>query len=642
MCGIFGVISPQQQLDINLCCLQTNTLLHRGPDGLGILIASTKTGQVEHFINPDEYSLHHRENMDCDVFLGHRRLSILDLSSSAMQPMSNEDGHIWIVFNGEIYNYEELRRKLIDLGHRFHTDHSDTEVLIHGYEEWGTNLTQYLRGMFAFAIVNFRERTIFLARDRFGEKPLYYLAERGKFIFASELKAIIRDPNIKRVISPTSLYDYLRFGYVPSPDTIYTGINKLKAAEQVVIKFDKLDDVRPEVYWNLEYNRETNISNKDWISEFDQEIDSVVKLRMLSDVPLGAFLSGGLDSTMVVRSMSKTNPGINTFSAGFTVKSFDETAYAKRVAEKYSTNHFMETISSDDLLNTIPIISKHFDEPFADSSAIPTYLVSKMARKNVTVALSGDGGDELLAGYFHYIIFSKLALLDQLPKFLVKRIIEPLSIMWPESVKGKGLVKLFVSGTKDRYKKHWGDNSLVNLLSNKFDTIKCYDSFDAAWNNNSLNIVDKMCYTDMRFFIPEDCMTKVDRASMAVSLETRAPLLDHKLFELVANMPLRLIFNGNSGKLPFKEILAKDFGNDFINRRKKGFAVPLGNWFRNELNQDLHEILLEKEGLILQLFPYHSISKLIDKHVSGSRDQSYKLWRLYMLAMWHKEYGGNL
>lgn len=641
MCGIFGLIQPQKKIDIELCCSQINMLTHRGPDGLGVLIGNTATGQTKLMINPNEHNFQDEGGKNNDIFLGHRRLSILDLSTSAMQPMKNEDGRVWVVFNGEIYNFAELRKELLNRGHVFFTDHSDTEVLVHGYEEWGENLTERLRGMFAFVIVDFHRRIVFLARDRFGEKPLYYYSTQGKFVFASELKAIIKDSTFQRKISASSLYDYLRFGYVPSPESIYSGIKKLKAAEKAIVSFERLEDVRPERYWNLEYNRINNQTQGALIEAFEEKVNEAVKLRMLSDVPLGTFLSGGLDSSMVVKSMSHVSPlSINTFSAGFTAEEFDETIFAEIVAGKYSTNHFVETLSPIDLLNTVPIITECFDEPFADSSAIPTYLVSKMAKKKVTVALSGDGGDELLAGYLHYRVFNKLAILDKLPAFLVNHLAKHLSCLWPESLRGKGLIKLFASGSGERYKRHWGDPSLLKLLSNPVMTTGA-DAFDQAWDNGTLNLVDKMCHTDIRFFIPEDGMTKIDRASMAVSLEVRAPLLDHELFELASSLPFSMIFNGDSGKLPFKEILQKDLGKEFINRRKKGFSVPLGRWFRQELNGELKKTLFDKNGITMHLFSHKGIQNLISEHECGSRDQSHKLWRLYMLEKWHNWYGGD-
>lgn len=640
MCGIFGRITPGKPIDLPACHAAVQTLAHRGPDGLGITVGRLDRRTAAFHLNPPRDLLCRRESQGCDLFLGHRRLSVIDPAPEAFQPMPNEDDTIWVVFNGEIYNHRDLRNRLKACGHRFLTDHSDTEVLVHGYEQWGGQLVDELRGMFALAVLDLTERSVFLARDRFGEKPLYYASGSSGVTFASELKALAQLPEPDRTISPLGLVDYLHHGLVPAPRCIYRGVRKLRAAERLTIRLDAADVLRPEIYWVPRYEPVAGKSEAEWFEQFEAELSESIRLRMASDVPLGAFLSGGLDSTIVTREMSRASDRpVSTFSIGFEEQRFDESEFAGRVARRYGTDHHTEVLSPQALLDVVPLVGRIFDEPFADSSAIPTYKVSQLARRRVTVALSGDGGDELLAGYRRYRLQHGLSRwLDPQPSFLLEMVFRPVASAWPERARGKSLLQLLVRDAKARYFKVFLDDYLIDLVHG--DWVKGWDCLlEAAWPDETGKLVDKMCTTDCRFYVPEDLMVKVDRTSMSVSLETRAPLLDHKLFELVGRMPLPTRFNGKQSKLPLRRILAADLGRQFVDRPKKGFSLPLGRWFRNDLYDDLNDTLLQAGGLATSLLSRRTVEKLIENHRVGSRDQSPRLWKLYMLEKWNDCHG---
>ncbi len=641
MCGIFGHITPAEPIDPDDCFRALGTLAHRGPDGAGVAMGRLASRQGDFFLHPETALLRrYAGEQGPDFFLGHRRLSVIDLSPQAFQPMANSEGTIWVVYNGEIYNHRKLRGELEARGHRFRTDHADTEVLVHGYEEYGDAVVDHLRGMFAFAVLDLRENRLLMARDRFGEKPLYYSAGANGVMFASELKALVELPRMDRNISDHALIDYLHHGMIPAPHSIFKQVRKLRAAERAVIRLDDPGKVDTEIYWDCRPDPVAGRSNDEWMEAFEAELHESIKLRMISDVPLGAFLSGGLDSTVVLDRMSRvsTQP-VSTFSIGFPNAAFDESPWADRAAKQYGSAHHALTVSPADLLDTVGIIADVFDEPFADSSAVPTYLVSRLARGHVTVALSGDGGDELLAGYARYVVNRRLGgLMDRVPSWAVSRVLGPAARLWPEGVRGKGLLGFLAAPRELRYLTTFRDDYLVGLVSRELS---------AGWDsvlkhergNCPADAVDEMCRTDRRFYIPEDLMVKVDRASMKVSLEARAPLLDHKLFELVGRMPLKTRFDGRTGKLPFRRILAGELGRDFVDRPKRGFSMPLGDWFRGELRDELRDTLLRTGGIVGSLLARSEIERIIDAHQTGSRDQSHRLWKLYMLQKWHTAYG---
>ena len=640
MCGIFGQITPGKPVNLLACHSAVQALAHRGPDGSGVAVGRLGDSSPVFLLNPQPDILGRRSPERCDFFLGHRRLSIIDLTPQAFQPMSNEDGSIWVVFNGEIYNHLELRRRLEALGHRFQTDHSDTEALIHGYEQWGAELVDELRGMFAFAVLDLRANRLLLARDRFGEKPLYYACGPTGVTFTSELKALACLPDMDQTLSRHGLVDYLHHGFIPAPRSIYQNVGKLRAAERLTLRLEAPQVVAPEIYWLPDYEADPGRSETEWFEAFGAELQESIRLRMISDVPLGAFLSGGLDSTVVTREMSRASPRpVNTFSIGFTHARFDESPYARRVARHFRTAHREEILSPQRLLESVPVVARMFDEPFADSSAIPTYLVSRLARREVTVALSGDGGDELLAGYRRYRLQQRIASwLDRLPDLAVRCLFGPAGSLWPESARGRAFLRLLVPRAKDRYFQVFRDDYLLARCrkgwADGWDGV-----LESLWPEQTRNLIDRMCMLDRQFYIPEDLMTKVDRTSMGVSLEARAPLLDHKLFELVARMPLETRFDGSHGKLPFRSILAGELGQSFVDRPKQGFSVPLGAWFRGPLRDELYDTLLRSDGIVTSIFSRGTTEKLIDNHCRGSRDQSHRLWKLYMLQQWHDCYG---
>jgi asparagine synthase (glutamine-hydrolysing) len=641
MCGIFGMITPGRPVDVESCYRAVQALTHRGPDGLGVLLGKVDAGAARFHLNPEPGLLRKEAAARPDFFLGHRRLSIIDLSPEAFQPMANEDGLIWVVFNGEIYNFRDLRARLEARGHVFRTDHADSEVLVHGYEEWGADLVDHLRGMFAFAILDLAERRLFMARDRFGEKPLYYSLSAAGLMFASELKAFLELPEFDRTISREAVSAYLAHGLVPAPLSIYGNTRKLRASERVMVRLDAPDAPKADTYWKVSYRPDRSVPVRGLMEQFHEELTRSIRLRMLSDVPLGMFLSGGLDSTMIVREMSLASARpVEAFTIGFKEVSHDESSYATKAAARYGARHHVETLTPQVLLDTLPVVMKQYDEPFADSSAIPTYLVSRLALRRVTVCLSGDGGDELLAGYKRYWLANQLSRgIDWLPGPAFRLFFGPLIRLLPESMKGKGAVRFLVPSPKDRYVKVFDDDTLAGLL--RFAPSR-YGKHVVRelWPEGASHLVDQMCITDSRYYIPEDLMVKVDRASMAVSLESRAPLLDHKLFELVARMPLWTRFDGTRGKLPFRRMLGRELGRPFVNRRKMGFAVPLKRWFSNELRGDLRDTLLASDGITAELFSRKAVAKLVDGFGLGRRNPTWRLWKLYVLQKWHDVYGG--
>ena len=646
MCGIFGRITPGKPVDLCDAHRATESLAHRGPDGLGVALGRLKNRRATFHLNPSLDRLRHDTSHAADFFLGHRRLAVIDLATDAFQPMANEDGTVWVVFNGEIYNHRELRNTLQGLGHCFRTDHADTEVLVHGYEQWGDRVVDRLRGMFAFGVLDLRHDRVFLARDRFGEKPLYYAADPSGIAFASELKALCELQELDRTVSSAALVDYLSHGLVPAPRTIYRDVKKLRAAERMTFDLARPERGRSEIYWTPTYEPDSERPPSEWAERFEAELSEAIRLRMISDVPLGTFLSGGLDSTIVTREMSRaSHHAVRTFSIGFDDPRFDESPYAAEAARKYATVHRSEILSPDGLLSAVPRVAEIFDEPFADSSAIATYRVSQLAREDVTVALCGDGGDELLAGYRRYRLQHRLAqLLDPSPNFLIKAVFQPVAAAWPRGARGKALLSLMVPEAKLRYFKVFLDGDLVDMVDPELAR-QWTSLLEPAWPSGpadeTSNLIDRMCATDCRFYIPEDLMVKVDRTSMSVSLETRCPLLDHKLFELVGRMPLETRFDGKQAKRPFRRILENDLGRSFVDRPKKGFSVPLGRWFRAELNEELRDTLLKSNALVASLLTHDALRQLIDDHCNGSRDQSSRLWKLYMLEKWNEYHGSG-
>jgi asparagine synthase (glutamine-hydrolysing) len=629
MCGIFGFITPNQPVDMSKCAAGLGSLQHRGPDGFGIATGRLSARRLdfssETKIGPDPLA---------DVYLGHMRLAIVDLSETALQPMTNETRDVWVVFNGEIYNHAELRAQLIARGHRFATHHSDTEVLVHGFEEWGgRGLVDRLRGMFAFAALDLRTRQLFIARDPFGEKPMYVVNDERGVVFASELKAVLRTEFIAEELSQAGLADYLRFGYVPAPGAILERVWKLRASEMATFDLNRPGTCRKEQYWQLADYRPVDVAPERWLEEFDARISHSVQQRLMSDVPLGAFLSGGLDSATVVRHMSRHAARPRTFTIGFPGHPCDETPYAQAVSARYETEHRVGELNSTSLLDQVANAARIFDEPFADASALPMILLSDIARQSVTVTLSGDGGDELLAGYTRYHLNTAIDRWLGNMTSPLGRGVGRLASLWPHTARGFGIARLLRGDGRMRYEALLADEWLLGKSS--INAVPGFD-FSSVWDGSADHLINQMCNADIRLYVPEDLMVKVDRVSMAVGLEVRAPFLDRDLFEFVATAPQSLRKNGRVDKSVFRSGLAADLGTDFTTRRKQGFSVPLGTWFRGELRERVADTFSANGGFLSRFFPKQWLGSLLDDHVSGSRDQSHWIWLLLALENWHE------
>jgi len=607
----------------------SNVLKHRGPDDEGL------------YLSPITY-----HPSPISVGLGHRRLSIIDLDTGH-QPMSNEDGTIRLVFNGEIYNFQDLRTDLEEKGHKFST-RSDTEVIIHLYEEWGTDCLKFLRGMFALAIWDEKREILFLARDRVGQKPLCYMESNGQLIFASEIKAILQVPDIPREVNPEATHHYLTYQYVPAPLTMFKNIKKLPPAHFLV--WDK-GGIRIERYWQLSFRPGRTMGGEDCRERLLYLFEEAVKLRLVSDVPLGAFLSGGVDSTAVVGMMSRlSNRAVKTFSIGFEEKAYNELPFARLAAKHFKTEHH-EFIVRPEALKILPKLIWHYNEPFADSSAIPTYYVAEKTREYVTVALNGDGGDESFAGYPRYRAVKLAEYYQKMPVYLREKLIGRLVEKLPSSAEAKTFVRRLkrfleaISLSPERRYARWicffDDRMKEGLYTSDMkQATKGIDSFkhleDVYQQADGANFLAKTLYVDMATYLPDDLLVKVDIATMANSLEARSPFLDHKLIEFAASLPSELKLKGLTGKYILKKAL-KDLLPLPIRRRKKmGFGVPISNWFRNELKGYLQEVLLDKHSLKRGYFQEDYIRRLLNEHGQGHSDHGNRLWALLNLELWQR------
>ncbi len=627
MCGIFGYLTPRRAIDPAKCAAALGSLKHRGPDGFGV--AAGRVG--EHRLEFSSESMNARPG--ADTYLGHMRLAIVDLSESALQPMANETQDVWVVFNGEIYNHAELRTQLVAHGHQFRTHHSDTEVLVHGFEQWGgPGLVDRLRGMFAFGIADLRNRQLFVARDPFGEKPMYLVNDERGIVFASELKAVLRTGFVREQLSQAGLADYLRFGYVPAPGAILEHIWKLRASEMATFDLDRPATCRKKIYWQLEDYSPVDVAPEQWLKEFEERLSQSVQQKLMSDVPLGAFLSGGLDSATVVRHMARHAARPRTFTIGFPGHPCDETPYAQEVSSRYQTEHRVGELTSTSLLEQVSNASRIFDEPFADASALPMILLSAIARQSVTVTLSGDGGDELLAGYTRYRLNNTIdRWLGDMSNPL-GRGIGRLASLWPHTARGFGIARLLRGDGRARYEALLADEWL--LRRSTLGVAPGFD-FESVWDSSASGLINQMCHADIRLYVPEDLMVKVDRVSMAVGLEVRAPFLDRDLFEFVATAPRALRKDGRVDKSALRRGLAADLGQPFATRSKQGFQVPFGAWFRGPLRERVSDTFSSSNGFLSRYFPKPWLGSLLDAHVSGSRDQSHWIWLLLALENWH-------
>lgn len=636
MCGITGAVWTEPKLAIEPATLQkmVEVLRHRGPDDQGTYTAERHARSAQ-AATPG-------------VALGHRRLSIIDLASGH-QPLSNEDDSIWLVFNGEIYNYRDLRRRLEGTGHRFRTE-SDTETILHLYEDEGPEFLQHLNGMFALALWDANKQQLLLARDRLGKKPLVYRHEPGRLVFASELKSILEVPGVPRELDPQAIDLYLTYQYVPHPWTIFQGISKLPPAHYALYRDGQLD-VRS--YWQPDFNREQKRSAEDYAEELRALLTSAVEMRLRSDVPLGAFLSGGTDSTIIVGLMQRLcQEPVRTFSIGFPVAEYNETQYAAAVAQQFGTIH-QEFCVEPDAVGILDQLVWHYDEPFADSSAVPTWYVSKLTRQHVTVALTGDGGDELFAGYPRYRAVWLAEWFDRLPSGLRRVLAGQYWQKLPASVRQKSFrrrLKRFLESlgqSPQRRYLEWisifNESRRAELYADDFlaelpDTDPLEFLLAAYRRSWARDPVTSTSLTDLVTYLPCDLMTKVDIASMAHGLECRAPFLDYRVVELAARMPLRLKFRRGRGKRILLETFAELVPKAVKRRKKMGFGVPLDHWFRGPLAGFAQDVLLDSRTLGRGLFRPEVVQELLESHVSGQFDHSYRLWALLVLELWQRRW----
>ena len=624
MCGIAGFVDAQAGGDKReneaLLDKMCELITHRGPDEQGM----AQVGRAN---------------------LGMRRLSIIDLKSG-QQPIFSTDKSKFIVFNGEIYNYQSLKSELESLGYQFQTN-SDTETIIHAFDEFGVECLSKLRGMFAFSIWDEKEQRLFIARDRVGKKPLFYgFTEAGRFVFGSEVKSILAHEGISREICPDALNAYVTFGYVPEELCIFKNIKKLPPGCYLTLKEGEL---RIEEYWDFEYNAEIEeIPDTELERRLLEEIEEAVKVRLVSEVPLGAFLSGGVDSSAVVGLMSKLlDKPVKTFSIGFNEDSFSELKYARIAAKHFDTEHHEFTVTPD-LVDMVDDLVWHFDEPFSDPSSLPTYMVSKMAKDYVTVVLSGDGGDELFAGYSRYVDH-KGSGLQALPETLKSGLLRPLSKALPHSAPGKNYLYNSSFSGVERYidsVSQFGSSKKSRLFSREF--LANFDGradlaedlfLKIASKRGELDEMTRILYLDAKTYLPSDILTKVDRMSMAASLEARVPLLDQKLISFVArHVPFDKKLNGSETKYVFKKVLEGMVPEEILYREKQGFGVPIGEWINTKLRKTIINTLLEKRTLERGYFERKYIETIVEEHSKGRRDHGHPLWVLWILELWHRKY----
>jgi len=624
MCGIVGLVRNNgKAIDEQLLSRMCDAIKHRGPDDDGFYVNGC-------------------------VGLGMRRLAIIDLKSGK-QPIHNQERTSWIVFNGEIYNYLELREKLEKLGHNFYTN-SDTEAIVHAYDQYGVDCPNHLRGMFAFAIWDDAKRELFLARDRVGKKPLLYAQIEGDLVFGSEFSALLLHPQISRDVNLEALDHYLSFMCIPAPMTAYRSIQKLEPGNWLRWRNGEVTVQR---YWQPDFSKKLKIDEREAGEQTVEILRDAVRCRLMSEVPLGAFLSGGIDSSAVVALMSQeSSERIKTFSIGFEEQDFSELHHARRVAEHVGADHH-EFIVRPDAVEVLPMLVEHYGEPYADSSAVPTYYVARETRKHVTVALNGDGGDESFAGYERYAAMQLAERYRKLPIFLRESVIQEVVSRVPASELGRGRVKAFKRFLQaaslpkvDRYMR-W-----MSTFNNDLKTSLYSDAFRQELNGaqpvdllrpwfahvNGSGIVDAALNADIMTYLPNDLLVKVDIATMAVSLEARSPFLDHHVIEFAASLPERFKLRGLTTKYLLKKILRKLLPSENLNRRKMGFGVPIGHWFRGTMQPFLREVLLSERASRRGLFKPEVVRSLIDEHARAERDHSHQLWTFLMLELWFQRF----
>jgi asparagine synthase (glutamine-hydrolysing) len=619
MCGICGIYQPKRETEIAHAVLKpmADTLHHRGPDDEGFYSAP-------------------------GVGLAFRRLAIIDVKGGH-QPLSNEDGTIWIAFNGEIYNFQELNQRYLSSGHTFRT-RCDTETIVHLYEELGEACFAELRGMFALALWDGRRKRLLLARDRIGKKPLFYSWDGRRLVFGSEIKALWPAGGLSKEMDPEALSDYFSFQYVPAPKTIYRDVRKLRPGHYLVVEGENIREVP---YWDIRFDQPNELTENQWCETFLEEYRTAVKSRLVSDVPLGAFLSSGVDSSSVVALMNAVQAPVTTCSIGFTEERYNEAVEARHFASTLGANHFEEIVEPH-AIDLLPKLAWHYDEPFADSSAIPTYYVSQVARRHVTVALSGDGGDENFAGYRRYkLTMREDQLRSRIPVSVRRNVFGPLGEWYPKLGWAPRIFRAkntFQSLARDPLEGYFYGGSVCppalkyQLFSAEFwKTLAGYDSVEVLRYHydraNTLDPLSRIQYVDMKTYLVDDILVKVDRASMANSLEVRCPLLDHKLMELVARIPSGLKLHKGQGKYIFKKALRPVLPSTVLNRAKKGFAVPVAEWLRGELKEFAYEALFHKSDNLLNA---KFLTRCWKQHQRQQRDWSALLWCVLMFRTWQE------
>ena len=627
MCGIAGIVDLGGERPVNQTLLKdmNNAIAHRGPDGNGY-----------HF--------------EAGVGFAHQRLSIIDLSGGA-QPMYNEDESVVLTYNGEIYEFSDLVDSLTEAGHSFRT-RCDSEVIIHAWEEWGTECLSRLHGMFAFAIWDRNQETLFLARDRFGKKPLYYAAlSDGQFVFGSELKALLRHPGVDRSIDPAAVADYMTFGYIPDPKSIFKSVRKLPPAHYMILRRGE-GPSEPRKYWRPRFDEDVGLVDEEEIAfELNRRLGLATKRRMVADVPLGAFLSGGVDSSAIVSIMSElSDEPVNTCSISFGDPAYNESRYAQKMARKLGTNHHVKDVSADDfsLVDKIPQI---YDEPFADSSAIPTYRVCEMARKYVTVALSGDGGDEVFAGYRRYRWhMNEESVRQKLPAGVRASVFGTLGRLYPKLdwaprvLRAKSTLEAIARDSIDAYMHSVSilpNDVHGGLFSTQFKRqLQGYSSKEVflahSEDCDTDDALSRIQYIDMKTYLPGDILTKVDRASMAHGLEVRVPLLDSEFTEWAGTVSSSYKLRSGEGKYIFKKALSNAVPADILYRQKMGFAVPLASWFRGPLRRTVEDRLLGSTLRDSEVFDMKFVEKLVADHASGTRDHSPPIWALLIFEGFYR------
>jgi asparagine synthase (glutamine-hydrolysing) len=627
MCGIAGKYNAltEEPVAAELINAMCDRIAYRGPDDAGVYT-------------------------DGGVGLGHLRLSIIDLSPLGHQPMGSADERLWITFNGEIYNFQALREELLKKGYRFKSN-GDTEVILYLYREYGDDCVRHLRGMFAFAIWDKDNRRLFLARDRIGKKPLFYHWDGKHFIFASEIKAILADPVVRREIDYEALCDYFKYLYVPDPKTIFRNIFKLKPGHCLVCS---PEGVTEKEYWDVSFARIDRRPLDELAGELLGTLRESVRLRMISDVPLGAFLSGGIDSSGVVALMAgQQNGPVTTCSIGFDSEAYDEVRFARTIASRFNTDHYEFTVKQ----KAEPILKRlafHFDEPFADASAVPTYYVSQLARQRVTVALSGDGGDENFAGYEKYFIDDIENRCRRSVPAAVRRAVFPAAsrFLWDRSSRllQRAATLLSTLSHEADYGFYLTNSDFEDRLWNRLagDELKRrIGGYDPSWitryhyrKADTDSHLSRILYTDLKTYLPGDILVKVDRMSMAHSLEVRAPILDHHVVEYAAAIPPDLKYNRGEKKCVLKRAFSRILPDEVMYRKKMGFSVPLADWLRGELKWTVEKSFFSPAAALGYFFNIDEVRRIWNQHLSGRRNHATVLWALLMFELWHEEFMG--